>query len=163
MAPRQVVGRAIQDIAAARLGRAFLPLALLFLVGVAEALDRTPWSPSALLLSLGALATGGTMLAYGLRVVQRAFGRPQRAWMSLAMVGSLVPPAFAVYVLGWRGLRLLFAGAGWGSAVVALLFTATGVWVMRSWMKVVEVERLARAMSIDADGPGDSGDAGGHA
>lgn len=153
-APQQVVGRAVQDLAAVRLGRGLVPLALLFLVGLGQALDQAPWSPEAVMLALGAIATGCAMLAYGQRAVQRAFGGPHRPWMSFAMAGSLVPPTFALYVLGWRGLRLLFAGAGAGSVIVALLFTATGIWVMRSWMKVVEVERLARTMSM---GAGDSG------
>jgi hypothetical protein len=42
------------------------------------------------------------MIAYGQRVVQHAFGRPPRWWMALAAVGSSIPPAFGVYVLGWH-------------------------------------------------------------
>jgi len=150
-APQQVVGEAIRDLVAARLGRGFIPLALLFVTGLAQSFTLGLASPDALTLSLGAVAAGCAMLAYGLRVVQRALDRPHRQWMSLAMLGSLVPPAFALYVFGWRGLRLLAGGGGLSGVGLALLFAGMGVWVMRTWMRVVEVERLARAMTLDAD------------
>jgi hypothetical protein len=147
--PRQVVATAVQDLVASRLGRGFLPLAVLFAVGVAEQLTVGLGIPA---LSVGALAAGGTMLAYGLRISQRAFGRPQRAWMSWAMFGSLVPPLFALYVLGWRGLRQLAVGDGLPAQGAGIAFAALGTWAMRSWMRVVEVERLAQVMTMDTDG-----------
>ncbi len=147
--PRQVVATAVQDLVATRLGRGLLPLAVLFAVGVAEQLTVGLGIPA---LSVGALAAGGTMLTYGLRISQRAFDRPRRAWMSWAMLGSLVPPLFALYVLGWRGLRQLAMGDGLGGLGTGIAFAVLGTWAMRSWMKVVEVERLAQVMTMDMDG-----------
>lgn len=155
LSPRHAVATAIQDLVAARLGRGFVPLGLLFLWGLAQ-LARGGDGPEALVLSLGSLAAAATMLAYGLRVVQRAFGRSERFWMSIAMWGSLVPFAFALYVLGWRGLRELATGGDLMGSLVGIVFAALGSWVLRCWMKVVEVERLARIMTEDLEGRGSS-------
>ncbi len=71
--------------------------------------------------------------------------------MSLAMWGSLVPFAFSLYVLGWLGLRTLATGGGVAGWLAGIVFAAMGIWVLRSWMRVVEVERLARIMTLDLD------------
>jgi hypothetical protein len=148
--PRQAVAAAVQNLVAVRLGRGFVPLAVLFVAGVAEQFllegFRTP------VLSLGALAAAAAMLAYGLRISQRTFARPHRAWMSWAMFGSLVPPLFSLYVLGWRGLRQIAQSDGLASFGVGIAFAVMGTWAMRTWMKVVEVERLAQVMTMDLDG-----------
>ena len=153
-APRQVVGTAIQDLTASRLGRGFIPLALVGVGGLVQLVTAGFASSDGMGLVIGALATGAAMLAYGLRIVRNAFGRERNRWTSAAMLGSLVPPLFAVYLLGWRGLRGLVGGGGVGGTVLAILFIATGVWVLRGWMKVVEVERLARVMALSMDEEG---------
>jgi hypothetical protein len=134
---------------AARLGRGFLPLAVLFVVGFVEQLGGDGLGVPG--LSVGALGAAGAMLAYGLRISQRTFARPKRAWMSWATVGSLVPPLFALYVLAWRGLRQLATG-GLNGLAVGIAFAVLGTWAMRTWMKVVEVERLAQVMTMDMEG-----------
>lgn len=143
--PRQVVATAVQDLVATRLGRGFLPLAILFVIGVGEQVLADGFGSP--VLAAGSLAAAATMLAYGLRISQRAFARPHRAWMSCAMAGSLVPFAFSLYVLGWRGLRQLALGGGAAGFGVGIAFAWLGTWAMRSWMKVVEVERLAKVMT----------------
>ena len=153
-ASQQVVGKAIQDLTAARLGRGFLPLAILGVGGIGQLVTGGTGSPDGLKLVIGAVAVGGTMLAYGLRIVQTAFGREHRLWMSAAMLGSLVPPLFALYLFAWRGLRGLTLGGGGSGIVLAILFSAMGVWVLQSWMRVVEVERLARSMALNLDQEG---------
>lgn len=147
---RRVVAAAVQDLVAKRLGRGFVPLGVLFVVGVIQRLAAS--GGGALWLSAGALATGAAMLAYGLRISQRAFGKPHRVWMSLAALGGLVPLAFGLYVLGWLGLRRMATGEGLSAVGIGIAFAAMGTWVMRSWMKVVEVERLARVMTMDLEG-----------
>ncbi len=137
-----------------RLGRGFMPLALLGVGGFVQLVTAGFASPDGLELVIGALATAGAMLSYGLRIVQNAFGRERKPWMSAARLGGWVPPLFALYLLGWRGLRGLVGGGGVDGTVLAILFTATGVWVLRSWMKVVEVERLARVMALNMDEEG---------
>jgi hypothetical protein len=144
------VATAVQDLVAARLGRGFVPLAILFVTGIAEKIVAPGFSVPA--LSLGAVAAAGTMLAYGLRISQRAFARAERAWMAWAMVGSLVPPIFGLYVLAWRGLRQIASGSGPAGVAAGIAFAGIGVWAIRSWMKVVEVERLAQVMTADMEG-----------
>ncbi|NJD17948.1 MAG: hypothetical protein FIA95_01500 [Gemmatimonadetes bacterium] len=140
----QTVGRAIQKLAAARLGRGFVPLALLFLVGIAQMLRGS----GGLVLALGAPISAGAMLAYALRVVERAFGRPSRPWMPLAGAAGVVPPAFGLWVLGWLGLRALAGGGGVIATVSAVVLTALGAWVLRAWLKILELHTLAEAMSV---------------
>lgn len=150
--PRQAVGAAIQKTTAARLGRGFVPLGVLAVVALVEVVASGGRSVAAWALLCGSAATGVAMLAYGLRVVQRSFGRDPRPWMTVAMLGGVVPPAYGVYVLGWRGLRGIAAADGTGAAGVAILLAAAGVWVLRSWIRVVEVERLASVMDLNGEG-----------
>lgn len=131
---------------ASRLGRAFLPLGVLSLVGLLELLSIDFITGDGFVLVLGAIATGVAMLTYGLRVSQLAFGRAKRPWMSAAMLFSLIPPGFAVYVLAWRGLRLFVVGTGVSGLVTAGFFTVAGAWTMYAWTKVAELERLSLAM-----------------
>jgi len=144
----QLVGRAIQDLAAARLGRAFIPLALIFLVGMGEMLT----GPRGWDLAGGAPLAAGAMLAHGLKVVQKAFGRPQRPWMVLAPVAGVLPLGLGLYVLGWRGLRTLSDPHGIASLASGVFFTLAGVWVLRSWVKLLELGRLADAMVAGTGG-----------
>jgi hypothetical protein len=149
----RAVREAIQSLMAARLGRGFVPLAILFATGVVGALrDASSGTP----LALGAIAASSAMLAYGLRIVQNALGRPHRAWMSMAMVGSIAPPAFALYVLGWLGLRGMAVAESAQGVGLAILYLGMGVWVLRRWMAVVEIERLAEAMVLNSHGGGGS-------
>ena len=147
----EVVGPAIERLMVQRLGRGFLPVGFLGAAGLGRALqvgvDATTGG-----LTLGAIVVAAAMLAYGMRVVQRAAGRPDRPWMAAAGVGSLVPLGYGAWILGWLGLRGLGAG-GW-ETVVAIVYTLLGVWLLRAWLRVVEVRRLAAAMigPTDSDG-----------
>ena len=147
--PRRAVNAAIQNLVASRLGRGFVPLALLFGWGVGAM-----FLGGGIALPAGAVATAAAMLANGLRIVQRAVGRPDRPWMGLAATASVIPPVYSVYVLGWLGLRGFTIGFALSPILSATLSTVLGVWVLRSWMKVVEIERLARIMTMNLDGEG---------
>ena len=89
------------------------------------------------------------MVAFGLRTVQLALGRPFKKWMSAAMIASMIPPAFTFYVFAWRGLREVAVADGAAMRLTGVLLTLVGIWALRSWMKVVEVQNLARAMAVD--------------
>ncbi len=140
------MGRVIQDLMAGRLGRGFVPLGVLSVVGLLELLSIDFIAGDGLVLVLGAIAAGVAMLSYGLRVSQLAFGRAKRPWMSAAMLFSLILPGFAVYVLAWRGLRLFVVGTGVSGLATAGFFTVAGAWTMYSWTNVAELERLSLAM-----------------
>lgn len=140
------VAHAIQRLAAARLGRAFVPLGVLVGMGVAQALTGR----GGLLLAAGAPLAALAMLGYGLRVVQGAFGRPRRPWMALAALASVVPPAYALWVLGWLGLRGLASAGGIFSGGWAAAHLLVGIWLLRGWMRLLELSRLAEAMSAAA-------------
>ncbi len=150
---RQVVGRAVQDLTAARLARGFIPLALLCVAGVLEWL-RGAGAERTLVLVLGGPAAGAAMLAYGLKGVQTALGRPARPWMALAVLGGVVPLVFGIYVLGWLGLRGIALGGGPATVGVSVGFVLLGMWVLRSWWKLVEVQGLVRVMSMPLPGEG---------
>jgi hypothetical protein len=144
-----LVGRAVQDLAAARLGRAFIPLGIVFLVGLGEMLTGAGgWE-----LAGGAPLAAAAMLAHGLRVVQRAFGRPERAWMVLSPVLGVLPLGLGLYVLGWRGLRALSAADGIPGVVSGVFLTVVGLWVLRAWAKLLELASLADTM-VMGDGTG---------
>lgn len=151
VSPAQTVGRAIQRMAAARLGRGFVPLALLFFAGVGEMLSGS----GGLALALGALLSAGAMLAYALRIVQRAFGRSAAPWMSLAGAAGVIPLAYGLWVLGWLGLRGVAAAGGLVASVWAVLLSVLGVWVLRAWLKIQELHALAEAMALGLPGDGD--------
>ena len=140
------MGRVIQDLMAGRLGRGFVPLGVLSVVGLLELLSIDFIAGDGLVLVLGAIAAGVAMLSCGLRVSQLAFGPAKRPWMSAAMLFSLIPPGFAVYVLAWRGLRLFVVGTGVSGLATAGFFTVAGAWTMYSWTILAELERLSLAM-----------------
>ena len=152
VAPEQAVGRAIQELMASRLGRGFLPLGLLAIVGLLELLSFDFIGGGGLALVLGAIAAGVAMLSFGLRVSQLAFGREERRWMSAAMLFSLIPPGFALYVLAWRGIRFFVVGSGVSGFLTSIFFTVVGGWAMHSWTKVAEVGRLSQVMASGREG-----------
>lgn len=145
----QVVGRAIQDLAAARLGRAFVPVALIFLVGVGEMLTGA----QGLELAFAAPLAAAAMLAHGLRVVQQAFGRPRRWWAVLTPAAGVLPLGLGLYVLGWRGLRTLAEYNGLTGLASGAFFTLVGLWILRVWTRLLELGTLADAM-VMGDGTG---------
>ncbi|MGB0542360.1 MAG: hypothetical protein ACPGPI_01490 [Longimicrobiales bacterium] len=147
MDPREAVNSAIQNLVASRLGRGFIPLGLLFVWG-----SVAMFRGGELLVPAGAVLSGATMLCYGLRIVQQAFGRPERSWMVLASVGGVIPPIFSLYVFGWLGLRGFTLGPAASTMLSATLNTVLGVRTLRSWMRVVEIEELARIMTGNLDG-----------
>lgn len=150
-AARRQVAEAIQKLAAARLGRAFVPLAALVLLGVAHiAVGR-----GGFVLAGGAALSALAMLAYGLQVVKQAFGHRRTAAMAAAAAG-LVPAAYAVWVLGWLGLRALAVASGLLPAGWALLHVALGLWLVRRWLQILELSRLAATMATALPGDGES-------
>lgn len=152
-AARAQVGQAIQKLAAARLGRAFLPLAVLLLLGVAQIAFRR----GGLLLAGGAALSAAAMLAYGLQVVNRAFGRGNWAWMAAATAAGLMPASYALWVLGWLGLRGVATAGGLVTGAWAALHLLLGIWLVWRWLQILELSRLAVTMTLAL--PGDEADA----
>ena len=144
--PTAGVRDAVQNLMAARLGRAFLPLGVVGAVHFGRILVGVP---GALWVALGAVFATLTTLAYGLRVVQRALERPQRLWMTVAGATNLIGPAFGLYLLSWEGLGRIAPATEPLTVVVAILHVGLGVWVLRTWWQVMEIERLARIMLMN--------------
>lgn len=162
-ASRTVVAGAVQKLAAARLGRGFIPLAVLTVAGLVEMIRLGPLSPDALILALGAPASAGAMILYGMRAVRSALGRRRRGWNLLVGVLGFLPFLFALYVVGLRGLRPLAALAG-DFGVAGLLggsfYLLVGAWLLRMLWRLTEVQRLATSMVVPApeeepSGPGE--------
>ncbi|MBT8489054.1 MAG: hypothetical protein KJO65_09560 [Gemmatimonadetes bacterium] len=148
-----VVRTAIQDLVAQRLGRGFVPLVGLFSAGL---LGLFSSRPAAVPVAVGAVASAACMLAYGLAIVDSTSGRLAGVRGILVLGCSAVPPLYGVFIVGWPGLRGFAAGDGVIEVTVATLYVLLGVWVLRSWLRVAEVRRLARAMVSPHDVPGDS-------
>lgn len=148
-AARAVVD-AIQNLVAARLGRAFLPAALLFAWGAVDGLRGGEAA-----VAPGALLTSAAMLAYGLRTVQRVL-RQEHAWMPVAAVGAVVPPMYGIWIVGWLGLRAVATGSGLAAVASSILYVALGVWLLRCWLKLLEVERLAQVMAPNPENRGEA-------
>jgi len=144
-----VLGEAVQNLVAARLGRALLPLGILFAWGTIAVVGQAHGR-----VAVGAVVAAAAMLAYGMRIVQETLGRTHRSWMTLAMASSVVPPVYALFILGWQGFRMLATASTSTTVVSAILYIVLGVWVLRSWMRVVEVERLARSVVANLESPG---------
>lgn len=154
--PQQVVGGAVQELAATRLGRAFVPLTLLLLMGLGGIL--TGRGTESFLVAIGAPLSAGAMLAYGLRVAEWAFGRPRRAWMAWSAMAGILPPTYGIWVLAWLGLRGVAMGGGLAPVSAGVVSTALGFWTLRSWLRIVELQRLAEAMTLQLpSGQGEEG------
>ncbi len=147
----QAVGAAIQDLAAARVGRALLPVAGLLLLATLR------WAfgggqPGLRVALAGAPPAVAAMLAYAVRLTRRGFGAADEWWMPLAAVAGFVPTLYGFFCLGWMGVRpLMQRDAGWATPVA---FIVLGWWCVRAWMKVVELERLSRVMRTAVPGEG---------
>jgi hypothetical protein len=75
--------------------------------------------------------------------------------MTAARGCAVLPLLYGLYVLGWRGLRSLALGGGLAGVAAGILFAVLGTWVLRSWMRVVEVEALARLTTFGLDEKGE--------
>jgi hypothetical protein len=100
-------------------------------------------------LASGAPVSAGTMLAFAIAVVQRAFGRPGRPWMAWARAGSWIPLAYGGWAAAWPGLRAVARGGGAGAVATAVVVTGLAIWLLRAWSRLLELRRLADVMTED--------------
>ena len=149
--PGPVIGPAIQNIVARRLGRAGIGLVVISALGLVEmALGAT--EPIANLATvLVPLACGGALLALGMRTVKRAFGAEAVRWSPLISVLGLLPLGFGIWLLAYRGLRAFAIGGaphpGWvGYAAWAIL----GYRLLRDSARLSEAGLLAQTMIVPA-------------
>ncbi|MDP2956339.1 MAG: hypothetical protein Q8N53_07950 [Longimicrobiales bacterium] len=63
--------------------------------------------------------------------------------------GGVLPPAFGIWVLGWLGLRSAAEAEGPVGVTAGLVLAALGVWVLRGWVRILELHRLAETMALD--------------
>ncbi len=142
------VARAVERLAAARIGRALPSLALLAVYGLVQSVRFGFGSADYLVVFLGALLSAASMVAYGTEAVNRVIGT-KRPWSGLIHRGSLVPYLFGGYLFVTRALQLMRPSdrLNLGDLVVTLALMLVAVFCIRSHWKLTEVHLLAREMS----------------
>lgn len=155
---RAAVADVVQRMVAARLGRAFLPLAPIFLFGAVQMVRIGPLESDYAVLALGSLAAAGAMLLYGNGAVHRALGPSRRTEARLAIVAGIVPYVFALYVLAFRSFEPVAEALGGGleggigPVVLAVLFGLVSGRLLWHLSRLTELHRLARTMVVPAPG-----------
>jgi hypothetical protein len=145
------VGSAIQDLTARRLGRGFVPLGFLLVLGVWGMVRHGPLAADHLFVAVGAPVSALAMLFYGLRAVRKAFGGADAAWMRLAAATGLFPFLYGLYLLAFRGLRPLAGLPGafaWATLVEGALFLLLSCRLLWTLWRLTEVQTLAGVMVL---------------
>ena len=142
------VARAVERLAAARIGRALPPLAALAAYGLIQGVRFGLGSSDYLFVLVGAVASAGSMVAYGTEAVKRVMEKTS-PWSGLISAGSFVPYLFAGYVGVTRALPLVRTGGELGTTVVAmnLALIVLAILCARAQWKLTEVHLLAREMA----------------
>lgn len=101
-----------------------------------------------LFLFVGALASAGSMLAYGTEAVNRVMER-KSPWTGLISAGSFVPYLFGGYLIVTRGLLLVRTGdeLGAGGLAMTSALILLAILCARAQWKLTEVHLLAREMT----------------
>lgn len=157
----RAVGKAVQRTVAATLGRGFVPLMALGLTGLIQGLRGRLFAHEVVALVLGSVLTAAAMLAYGQVAVQKAFGRPKRAWMVAAKMSGVLPYVFGVYVVVGFGLIPLRGGLGLGRVLATLFFVGMGAWCLRSQWSLTDLHLFVRSLSEPVEVPGGQDEATG--
>ena len=151
---RAAVAKVVQKMAAARLARGFLPLGVIFLFGTVQMALRGPLESDYALLALGSLGAAVAALVYGNGAVRRALGTDGPGLTRAVTLLGLFPYAFALYLLGFRGLRLLSGGSGRADGpvgfVVAVVFVILAARILWDLSRLTRLHRLARTMTVPA-------------
>ncbi len=142
------VARAVQRLAAARIGRALPPLVLLAVYGLVQSIRLGFTSSDHLVVLLGALASAGSMVVYGAEAVKRVM-ETRNPLAGLSYLGSFVPYLFGGYLVVTRGLQLVRTPGqlDTGGRLVAVALMLVGVLCIRAQWKLTEVHLLAREMT----------------
>ncbi len=142
------VVRAVERLAAARIGRALPSLALLAVYGLVQSVRLGFGSADYMIVFLGALLSAAATVAYGTQAVKRVM-ETRSPWSGLIDVGSFVPYLFGGYVVVTRGLQLVRSPSqlSGGGLVVALALMLVAVVCIRAHWKLTEVHLLAREMA----------------
>jgi len=146
---RAVVGPVIRDLVARRLARSYLALVVLGVVAVVEFAFMTDARSAALLTLAGAATSALGLLARGMDAVRRVIDESSGVWASAALLGTLLVWTFALWLLAIRGLRSV---ARFEDGIPGVLFAVAwigfGVRLLRDHLRVGDVARLARVMTM---------------
>jgi hypothetical protein len=142
------VALAVERLAAARIGRALPPLALLAVYGLIQSIRFGFSNSDHLVVFLGALASAGSMVAYGAQAVKRVM-ETRNSLAGLSYLGSFIPYLFGGYLFVTRGLQLVRSPGqlDTGGRLVAVALMLVGVLCVRSQWRLTEVHLLAREMT----------------
>jgi hypothetical protein len=151
-AMREAVAKAVRNLAARRLARGFLPLGLVFLFGAMQMAFRGALDGDYAVLTVGAMVAAGAMLVYGNGAVRRALGAQGAVAGWVTTTAGLVPYVFALYLLGFRGLRPLASSgpsvSGVVGRLVALGFLLVAAKLLWDLSHLTRLHILARTMTM---------------
>ena len=142
------VARAVERLAAARIGRALPALALLAVYGLVQSIRLGFGSADYLVVFLGALLSGGAMVAYGAEAVRQVM-ETKSPWAGPIHMASFVPYLFGGYLVITRGVQLVRSSGQMdgGRLVVTVALILVAVLCIRAHWKLAEVHLLAREMA----------------
>ncbi|HSG48773.1 MAG TPA: hypothetical protein VLA43_13215 [Longimicrobiales bacterium] len=145
------VERALRDLTARRLARAYLGLAALAALSIGDWMLTGMSSALAFWSAAGVPLSAAALLAVGWRGVRRGGGAPWAPWMTgVAAVGAF-PWLHGVFVLTGPGLRrVAVEGFGAGTLAVGGAYALLGIRLLRDALRVGEVGRLGAAMAVPA-------------
>lgn len=152
---RAAVAGVMQDLAAVRLGRGLLPIALLVLLAIGLATMGVVGLATALTLALGAVVSAGGMLLYGNAAVLKATPGSDGRRVGVQTLAGTLPYLFSFYVMVAYGLRPLTDAAGVRSKLLGGVFLVVSFWLLWHLSRLAQLHRLAKTMSVP--GPGERG------
>ena len=142
-------GRVAQRLLVDQMGRASLPLIVLFVVGIVVGFQEGFTTRGAAFLYGGAIVSVLTTLFYSLPTILTILGDPKRAWMALAAFGGFVPYVWSLYVIFIPGLWFLIADFSLGQLVLSGFLVLLGYWHLRAFWKLTElVKQLERSQVL---------------
>ena len=142
------VARAVERLAAVRIGRGLPFVALIAVYGLTQGVRLGFLMEDYLVVLVGALLSAMCMVAYGTEAVGRVMDR-ENAWAGAIHVGGFVPYFFGGYLIVTRGLQVVSSsGQMSGGALLATLgLMLVAAFFIRAQWKLTEVHLLAREMS----------------
>lgn len=151
--PREAVADSIRATAARRIGRAFLPLALLVAAAVGGFALGSLSGYAAVGVAAGAPVVAVAFLVMGQGAVRLAAGWPSTGPWAVAGAAWVIPWGWALWVLVVAGVlagRDALAVGAWFHLALATASAVLSARVLRDSLRIGELRRLAETMIVPA-------------